>query len=1281
MKKFLPIILIFSLLSLTYSQTKVFEGSQTTGTLPTGQGGAPTGGTTGQVLTKNSAANFDYGWAPGGGASITLQTNGTNNSSQTLLNLQSSAATNGLTLTETNSSGGNVQLGLSGTLTVAGGGTGLGTLTAHDLYVGNGTSAPNAVATGNAGQVLISNGGSSDPTFQDPIVSGPDAPGVAPTKNPVQIGLFDGTNVQRVLGSSAGRLSIDINSGTVTANQGAPPWSVSQSGNWTTRVVGNAGGIFDAIGQNVAASANELLVGGEFNTTPTTITSGNMSPLQLDTNGNLLVNVKVGGGGGGDSASSATGSGVPANANYKGINVGTTLRGATGVNPSGSIYAQQIDQASIAGTTTDTNSGTKSAGTQRVVIATDQPSLTNALTVTANAGTNLNTSALALDTSVNGLLLGQASTTSGEKGVLIQGAVTTSAPSYTTAQTDPLSLDTSGNLRVSVANTGGNPVNIGQTYNNTQPAPADTTALPLQADQAGDTRITYGAPTKTLSVWNSGTSLNATQNIYTNSGVTGITVVLQQTTTITAGAVNFEVSFDGTNWVSAPSSSVLDPTDPSFVAIPIPYTLQASTNKAFLLVNSGWQALRIKLTTQITGTGTVTPVYTLLNEAPSKPVTISTGGVGNKVNLNQVGGTAVSNQTAGLLDVNVKNVGNGAVFHPYTGVQAVAIQGWNNNTGLDASITSSMPTAGLATVLQYNRTAPTQENLAGAVAFLQSDVSGDLKVVPGMGFDSSFATWNSSTTVNTTQPIFGQGTTANGPSGAPQSIVALQPSGGTFTAGAITFEVTFDGTNYLTIPADAVLDPTSTTLPQISLPYTLLSATNKAFLVINRGWQGLRIKLSTAITGTGTLTITAAHLPATSYVHNDVDYIGGVAINQSGGNQGIDLERVAGSAVATAAGGLQRVGITGGNTGAIIDNTWPGAGSVSGALQVLPLHVLNTQGNFASFATGSAWPMQGDQSGNLHVMTSMDMGAASTTWTTATTINTTTSVFTIGGAPSCLVNTLTNAGPFTAGAITFEVSYDAVNWATIPADAVMDSSSTSLTQVPLPYTLLASTTKSFLIINRGWQGLRVKLSTAITGTSPTIVINPVLASWTPYVHADIDAINGAPVNGKATYRAATIGNVVAAASTASFFAIEGSSTKTIKITKIRFSGDTLTALAVQSIVINKYSTAISAGTATALTKTPLDSNNAASTANLCSVYTAAPTDGTLVGALASNRHIQKATTVAEGAPFADYEAKFGDSLSTQPIVLRGTAQYVGANFSAAPATAVTLSVEVEWTEE
>ncbi|MGA7791823.1 MAG: hypothetical protein WCA19_02215 [Candidatus Acidiferrales bacterium] len=77
--------------------------------------------------------------------------------------------------------------------------------------------------------------------------------------------------------------------GTWMVQQGGAPWSVSQSGNWTNRILGNAGGILDAAGQNAASPANELLTGCQFNTTPTTISSGNMSPEQCGPGGALIV--------------------------------------------------------------------------------------------------------------------------------------------------------------------------------------------------------------------------------------------------------------------------------------------------------------------------------------------------------------------------------------------------------------------------------------------------------------------------------------------------------------------------------------------------------------------------------------------------------------------------------------------------------------------------------------------------------------------------------------------------------------------------------------------------------------------------------------------------------------------------------------------------------------------------------------------------------------------------------------------------------------------------------
>ena|GEM_PF-5753045 len=137
-------------------------------------------------------------------------------------------------------------------------------------------------------------------------------------------------------------------------------------------------------------------------------------------------------------------------------------QGTTSFNPIGGLYATSITnltagQAGVARLTTDrmlfvnigdiggnpvvTGTGTSGNGIPRVTVSSDS-------SITANAGTNLNTSLLALDTSVNGILNSQGSSTSGEKGALILGAVTTSAPSYTTAQSSPISLDTAGNLRI-----------------------------------------------------------------------------------------------------------------------------------------------------------------------------------------------------------------------------------------------------------------------------------------------------------------------------------------------------------------------------------------------------------------------------------------------------------------------------------------------------------------------------------------------------------------------------------------------------------------------------------------------------------------------------------------------------------------------------------------------------------------------------------------------------------------------------------------------------------------
>lgn len=137
----------------------------------------------------------------------------------------------------------------------------------------------------------------------------------------------------------------------------------------------------------------------------------------------------------------------------------------------------------------------------------------------------------------------------------------------------------------------------------------------------------------------------------------------------------------------------------------------------------------------------------------------------------------------------------------------------------------------------------------------RAGAQGVVRSVPSVQ-TATLSVWNSGTALNATQTIFGPGDAAFG-----EILVHLVQSAGTFSAGAITYEVSYDNTNWVTIPADAVTDPSSTTYAQVAVPYTLVTSTNKPFLLAGKGWQGLRIKLSTAITGTGTVTPNVTYLP------------------------------------------------------------------------------------------------------------------------------------------------------------------------------------------------------------------------------------------------------------------------------------------------------------------------------------------------------------------------------------------------------------------------------------
>lgn len=88
--------------------------------------------------------------------------------------------------------------GITTPLTVPEGGTDLGTLTAHAVPIGEGTSAPNFATIGTSGFVLMDNGSGLDPSFKYPVLT----ENVTSTGSNVPLNATPAVVVQKNVGAS-----------------------------------------------------------------------------------------------------------------------------------------------------------------------------------------------------------------------------------------------------------------------------------------------------------------------------------------------------------------------------------------------------------------------------------------------------------------------------------------------------------------------------------------------------------------------------------------------------------------------------------------------------------------------------------------------------------------------------------------------------------------------------------------------------------------------------------------------------------------------------------------------------------------------------------------------------------------------------------------------------------------------------------------------------------------------------------------------------------------------
>lgn len=171
-------------------------------------------------------------------------------------------------------------------------------------------------------------------------------------------------------------------------------------------------------------------------------------------------------------------------------------------------------------------------------------------------------------------------------------------------------------------------------------------------------------------------------------------------------------------------------------------------------------------------------------------------------------------------------------------------------------------------------------------------------------------------------------------------------------------------------------------------------------------------------------------------------------------------------------------------------------------------------------------------------------------------------------------------------------------------------------------------------------------------------------------------------NIRKTYRSSGVLTPVVTAD-APFLAIQGAAGKVIRVTKIKINAPTLTAVAYQRIAVRKYSAAPTGGTPVAATKVPLDTlgSNAPALATV-QTYTAAPAAGTLIGQISERTVLAQASAATAGAPLdeGDFDWTAAEQ-NTEFPTLRSLAETLAVVFPAAPATPITFSWMIEWTED
>jgi len=500
-----------------------------------------------------------------------------------------------------------------------------------------------------------------------------------------------------------------------------------------------------------------------------------------------------------------------------------------------------------------------------------------------------------------------------------------------------------------------------------------------------------------------------------------------------------------------------------------------------------------------------------------------------------------------------------------------------------------------------------------------------------------------------------------------QTVILSLNITGTISAGLATYEVSDDNgvTWYPTFgyrSGIAVGDGNSSLFNP---------GNNKVLWQFNvSGYMNFRVRLSSAIVGTGTATyrLQAASGNQTSPSTNIAavngnavlpgltgalsvgifsGYTGSQLDGTVAGSLDENIKHVGGLVVATAASGVQKVGVVGA-TGTALDGTTAG---------VVDENVKNVGGS--AVVTAAAGVQKVGVVGSTNV-----------------------SLETTAGVLDHNLKNVGNAAVVTAVAGVQLVGIEGRAGTSLETTAgVLDENIKNIGNAAV-VTAAAGVQKVGVVGNAG----ATVDSTAAAGAAPTNavlgshVFNTTIPAPTAgqAVAQQCDSTGALAVNiesRKATYSAATA--ATATAGTGVVLQIQGSSTKTIRITRIHVAGFAATA-AQATFKIQRASAGATGGTSAALTAGKADINDGNATAVITHWTATGGTAGAAVGGpyISDSVWLQTSTFVAATSNESDLGWTFGNG--AKELVLRGTADFITLTCSG---TLAASQVWVEWTEE